>query len=49
MPADQEDLSFGYDKMLFDCLQCMSGISDDELLFEKSKQIRKLLEEPAKA
>jgi len=32
-----------YDKMLFDCLQCFSGISNEEELINKSKQVRDLL------
>ena len=47
-PRSKKICVVGYDKMLFDCLKCMSGIPDDELLFEKAKQIRKLLQEPVK-
>lgn len=32
-----------YDKMLFDCLQCLSGISKEEELINRASQIRDLL------
>ena len=31
-----------FDKMLFDCLQCFSGITEEDKLLEKAKQIKKL-------
>jgi len=31
-----------YDKMLFDCLQCFSGITDEEELIKKTNQVREL-------
>ena len=37
----------GYDQMLFDCLQCMSGISDGEMLLNKTKKIQTILKETA--
>ena len=48
-PRTKKICVVGYDKMLFDCLKCMSGIPDDELLFEKAKQIWKLFEDSVKA
>lgn len=42
-PRTKKICTVGYDKMLFDCLQCMSGISDGELLFDKAKQIKELI------
>lgn len=44
-PRTKKICVVGYDKMLFDCLKCMSGISDDELLFEKAKCIQQFFED----
>lgn len=32
-----------YNKMLFDCLQCMSGISDEEMLLKKAAKIQEII------
>jgi len=48
-PRTKKICVVGYDKMLFDCLACMSNISDSELLLKKTKQIRDLLQEPVEA
>ena len=47
-PRTKKICVVGYDQMLFDCLKCLSGISDDNLLFEKTEKIRKILETPIK-
>ena len=41
-PRTKQMCVVGYDEMLFDCLKCFSGISDEELLAEKKEQIREL-------
>lgn len=38
-PRSKKICVIGYDKMLFDCLKCMSDISDEELL-GKAQQIQ---------
>jgi len=42
-PRSKKICVIGYDKMLFDCLKCMSNISDEELLLDKARQIQQLL------
>ena len=42
-PRTKKICVVGYDQMLFDCLQCFSGISNEEELITKSNQIRDLL------
>lgn len=41
-PRTKKICVVGYDKMLFDCLKCMSDVSDEELL-GKARQIQQLL------
>lgn len=42
-PRTKKVCIVGYDQMLFDCLKCFSGISNEDELLSKSDQIRELL------
>ena len=42
-PRTKKICVVGYDQMLFDCLQCFSGISSEEELIDKTSRIRELL------
>ena len=42
-PRTKKICVVGYDQMLFDCLKCFSGISNEDELLSKSNQIRELL------
>ena len=44
-PRTKELCIVGYDQMFFDCLECFSGISRDQLPVEKVKTIRRVFKE----
>ena len=48
-PRTKKICVVGYNQMLFDCLQCMTGISDNELLFSKADQIQRLIKDNVRA
>lgn len=42
-PRSKKICLVGYDKMLFDCLKCMSDIKDEDLLVDKVNQVKNIL------